>query len=103
MIFEGFSADTDNAVVLKASEPDLQGTVQFRISNRILFDHLGVINPAHAEESAQTCETQRDKIVAACRRAFQRHPSTRVTLTDADFEDYAQVSPPQPPTDVAGG
>jgi hypothetical protein len=102
MIFEGFSADTDNTVVLKASEPDLQGTVQFRISSQILVDLLRVINPVRAEESAQTCETQRDKIVAACQRAFHRHPSTRVTLTNADFEDNAQLSPPQPPTDVAG-
>jgi hypothetical protein len=102
MIFESFSAETGNAVVLKAFRPDLQGSVQFRIGSQILVDHLGANKPAQTEESAQSCETQRDKIVAACQRAFQRHPSTRVTLTDADFEN-AQISPPQPPTDVAGG
>jgi hypothetical protein len=38
MNFEDFAADT---VVLKASEPDLQGTIKFIISTQILADHLG--------------------------------------------------------------
>jgi hypothetical protein len=39
MNFEDFAADT---VVLKASEPDLQGTIKFIISTQILADHLGL-------------------------------------------------------------
>jgi hypothetical protein len=100
MDFGDFAADTDNTVVLKASVLDLQGTVQFRVGSQILVDHLGVRNPVHHDENAQSCEAQREKIEAASRRAFKRAPSTRVTLIAEDFE---AESPPQPPSDVAGG
>jgi hypothetical protein len=100
MNFEDFAGDTDNTIVLKASVPDLEGTVQFRISSQILVDHLAVKNPVRADENVEHCEGQREKIEAAGRRAFKRAPSIRVTLTDADF---SEESPPQPPTDVAGG
>jgi hypothetical protein len=101
MNFEDFAADTDNTVVLKASEPELQGTLKFLIGSQILADHLGVNNPVHVDESVKACEAQREKIVAACQRAFKRETSTQVRLTAADFADDAE--PPQPPTDVAGG
>jgi hypothetical protein len=99
MNFGDFAADTDSAVVLKASEPELQGTIKFIISTQIFANRLGVKNSAHVEESVESCKAQREKIVAACQQAFRREPSHRVTLTDADFEE---VSPPQPPSDVEG-
>jgi hypothetical protein len=94
MNFEDFVADTDNTVVLKASEPDLQGTIRFRISSTILVDHLGAGNPVHSDENVKSCEAQREKIEAACLSAFKRAQSAHVILTAADFE------PPQPPSDV---
>ena len=98
MNFEDFAADTGNTVVLKASEPELQGTIRFLISTQILADRLGIRNPVH--ESVKSREAEREKIVAACQRAFKREASTRMTLTDAEFEDSVQESPPQPPSDV---
>jgi hypothetical protein len=99
MNFEDFAADTDSTVVLKASEPELEGTMRFIISTQILADRLGVDNPVQVEERVESCKAQREKIVAACQQAFRREPSHRVTLTDADFEE---VSPPQPRSDVEG-
>jgi hypothetical protein len=77
--------------------------VRFSIGASMLTEQLGVGNPVSDQSVIKSCEAQRDKIEAACLRAFHRDPSIPVTLTDADFEDAAQVSPPQPPSDVAGG
>jgi hypothetical protein len=101
MNFEDFEPGDDATVVLKASEPDLNGTLRFLIGGQILTDRLGVTNPANANETVEVCEAQREQIVAACLRAFKRQPSNRVTLTYADFADEdAQELPAHPPTDV---
>jgi hypothetical protein len=71
--------------------------VRFSIGGSVLTDQLGVESPVKDLAVLKLCEAQRQKIEAVCERAFQRDPSDRVTVSDADFE------PPQPPTDVAGG
>jgi hypothetical protein len=63
--------------------------VRFSIGASILTDQLGVENPVKDQVVIKLCEAQRDKIEAACRRAFQRDPSDRVTVTDADFEEVS--------------
>jgi hypothetical protein len=74
--------------------------VRFSIGASILADQLGVENPVKDQAVIKLCEEQRQKIEAACERAVQRDPSDRVSLADIDFE---KDTPPQPPSDVAGG
>jgi hypothetical protein len=61
--------------------------VRFSIVASILTDQLGVENPVKDQAVIKSCEAQRDKIEAACRRAFKRHPADDVSLTAADFEE----------------
>ena len=74
--------------------------VRFSIGSTVLTDRLGIESPVKDQAVLKDCEAQRQRIEAACERAYQREPVDRVTLTEADFEDE---TPPQPPTDVAGG
>jgi hypothetical protein len=104
MKFEDFAAKTGigNTIVLWADESPSR-RVRFSIGRSILIEQLGVRNPVRVDESIKRCEEQREMIEAACLRAFKRQPADFVTLMAADFENSAQGSPPQPPTDVAGG
>jgi hypothetical protein len=61
--------------------------VRFSIAASILVDQLGVENPVKDQAVIKLCEEQRDKIEAACRRAFERQPAGDVSLVDADFEE----------------
>jgi hypothetical protein len=54
--------------------------VRFSIGASILTDRLGVENPVKDQTVIKLCEAQRQKIEAACERAFQREPSERVVL-----------------------
>jgi hypothetical protein len=83
-------------VILWADESPSR-RVRFSIGASILVDQLGVENPVKDQALIKLCDAQRDKIEAACERAFARDPSDRVALMEADF------APPQPPSDVAGG
>jgi hypothetical protein len=86
------------------SADDLQlGRVTFEISESILANRLGVEFPSADQAILKICHDQRQRIETACERAFQRDPSERVTLMSADFNEPTDQSPPQPPTDVAGG
>jgi hypothetical protein len=102
MKFEDFRADIDNTIIVWANEAPLR-RLRFSIGASILTRRLGISNPVHVEQNIERCRAQRPKIIAACERAYKRDPAIEVTLTPEDFEDSAQESPPQPPTDVAGG
>jgi hypothetical protein len=86
MKFEDFAAETgiDNTIIIWANESPLR-RVRFAIGASILTDQLGVGNPVHVEQSIERCRAQREKIEAACRRAFKREPSDRVFLREIDF------------------
>ena len=86
MDFEQFSADT--IIILTADDPQ-SGRIKFSLNSEILAEQIGVKSPVRLKEGIKSCEAQREKIEAACGRAYERQPSTRVTLTDADFEDGA--------------
>jgi hypothetical protein len=63
-----------------------------QVLNRHVTEQLGVVNPVHIDESIERCKAQREKIEAACRRAFERKPADRVSLTEIDFA--AEPTPP---------
>ena len=82
-----FAADTNNTIVIWADNSPVSGRIKFLVSGQIQTDHLGITNPVHTDDNIERCEERRDEIEAACRRAFKRDPSDRVSLTDADFVD----------------
>jgi hypothetical protein len=90
MKFEDFAAETgiDNTIILWANEPPLR-RVRFSIGALVLTDQIGVENPVHHNASIERCRAQRDKIEAACRRAFEKQPTDVVSLVDADFEEVS--------------
>jgi hypothetical protein len=92
MKFEHFAANTDNTIIIWADESPSR-RVRFTIGTSILTE-LGVGNPVHHEQSIKRCEEQREKIEAACRRAFERKPADRVSLTEIDFA----AEPTSPPS-----
>ena len=94
MKFEDFKATTgpDNTIILWADAPSRR--VRFLIGTSILTERLGVGNPVHTDVSIKRCEAQREKIEAACRRAFKRQPAEFVSLTAVDFA--AEPTPPAP-------
>ena len=92
----------DGTAILLAEAPQ-SGRVRFEISKSILAAQLGVEFPTPDPALLKRCEEQRQRIESACERAFQREPSERVSMMGADFNDTTLDSPPQPPTDVAGG
>jgi hypothetical protein len=94
MKFEDFKATTgtDNTIILWADAPARR--VRFLIGTSILAEQLGVKNPVHVDASIKRCEAQREKIEAACRRAFKRQPADFVSLTAVDF--VAEPTPPSP-------
>ena len=93
MKFEDFKATTgpDNTIILWADAPSRR--VRFLIGTSI-YQQLGVGNPVHTDVSIKRCEAQREKIEAACRRAFKRQPAEFVSLTAVDFA--AEPTPPAP-------
>jgi hypothetical protein len=92
----------DGTATLLAEDPQL-GRVRFEISKSILAARLGVEFPSPDPALLKSCEEQRQRIEIACERAFQRETSERVSLMGGDFNDTSLDSPPQQPTDVAGG
>jgi hypothetical protein len=61
--------------------------VRFSIGASILTEQLGVESPVKDQAVLKRCEEEREKIEAACRRAFERQPADDVSLTDEDFEE----------------
>jgi hypothetical protein len=59
--------------------------VRFSIGSSILIDELGAENPVKDLAVIKLCEAQREKIEAACERAFARDLSDLVALREADF------------------
>jgi hypothetical protein len=102
MQFSNFIVKNGTATILLAEDPQL-GRVRFEISESILTARLGVEFPSSDQAIIKRCEEERQRIESACERAFQRAPSERVSMMGADFNDTTLESPPQPPTDVAGG
>jgi hypothetical protein len=102
MQFSNFIVKNGTATILLAEDPQL-GRVRFEISESILTARLGVEFPSSDQAIMKRCEEERQRIESACERAFQRAPSERVSMMGADFNDTTLESPPQPPTDVAGG
>jgi hypothetical protein len=86
MTFEDFAAGTDNTIIVWANESPLR-RVRFSIGASILTDQLGVGNPVNPDQSVECCRAQRQKIETACRGAFKREQSDRLSLVDADFEE----------------
>jgi hypothetical protein len=75
-----------NTIILWADESPSR-RVRFSIGQSILIEQLGVRNPVRVDESIRRCEAQREKIEAACHRAFKREPADFVSLAAADFAD----------------
>lgn len=79
-----FHSDGVLGCVLWADET-LMGRVRFDIGHRILEDVLQGGNPVHDKENEKLCERNRERIEAACRRAFADRPGEHVELEPADF------------------
>jgi hypothetical protein len=73
-------------VLLWADEPRFK-RVRFTIHAAILRRVLGAGNPIHDEQNVALCESERSQIEAACRQAFARRPSTRISLSLVDFAE----------------
>jgi hypothetical protein len=61
--------------------------VRFHIGDRILEDVLQGGNPVHDAANEALCERNRERIEAACRRAFADRPGERVDLQPIDFSE----------------
>jgi hypothetical protein len=59
--------------------------VRFDIGPNILEDVLHGGNAVHDDANVALCERNRERIEAACRRAFANRPSTHVKLEPSDF------------------
>ena len=62
-----------------ADEPKM-GRVRFCIGPRILEDVLHGENPVHDARNLVLCERNRERIEAACQRAFADRPGERIDL-----------------------
>jgi hypothetical protein len=81
-----FHSDGLSACVLWADET-LMGRVRFDIGPTILQDVLHGGNPIHDAANVALCERNRERIEAACRRAFADRPSKRIDLQPPDFSE----------------
>jgi hypothetical protein len=61
--------------------------VAFYIGPTILRDVLHGGNPVHDAANEALCERNRERIEAACRRAFADRPGERVDLQPTDFSE----------------
>jgi hypothetical protein len=59
--------------------------VRLHIGPAILEDVLHGGNPVHDAANEALCERNRERIEAACRRAFAERPSERIDLQPTDF------------------
>ena len=69
---------------IQADEPKM-GRVTFYIGPIILQDVLHGGNPVHDDANKALCKRNRERIEAACRRAFADRPGERIDLRPSDF------------------
>jgi hypothetical protein len=81
-----FHSDRALGCFLWADETAMR-RVRFDIGHRILEDVLHGGNPVHDAENEALCERNRERIEAACRRAFAERPGDRVDLRPGDFSE----------------
>ncbi len=81
-----FHSDRALGCVLWADETVLR-RVRFDMGHRILEDVLQGGNPVHDKANEELCERNRERIEAACRRAFADRPGERVELQPTDFSE----------------
>ena len=71
---------------IRADEPKM-GRVTFYIGPTILQDVLHGGNPVHDDANVALCKRNRERIEAACRRAFADRPGEHVDLQPTDFSE----------------
>jgi hypothetical protein len=81
-----FHSDRTLGCFLWADETVMR-RVRFDIGHRVLEDVLHGGNPVHDAANERLCEQNRERIEAACRRAFADRPGERVDLEPHDFVD----------------
>jgi hypothetical protein len=64
----------ENDIFIWSDDPKL-GRIKFLISSQIQFDCLDIKHPVLADDSEKSCDAQREKIIAACERAYERDPA----------------------------
>jgi hypothetical protein len=79
-----FHSDGLVSCFIWADEPKM-GRVRFHIGPRILEDVLHGENPVHDARNLVLCEKERERIEAACRRAFAQRPGKGIDLKPNDF------------------
>jgi hypothetical protein len=79
-----FHSDGVLSCFLWADEPTMK-RVRFNIGPKILEDVLPGGNPVHDDANVALCDRNRERIEAACRRAFANRPSERIDLQSNDF------------------
>ena len=79
-----FASDGDLGCLIWADEPTYR-RVRFSIGRDILIDVLGGRNPIVEDRNLALCQRERQRIEAACQRAFNERPSASIGLQARDF------------------